>query len=713
MRASADPQNKTGTVLILLLLMAGGYLFRMVFAGAVMPPPARMQGETTQAYRYTSMISGGVGIPSLDTLVMRPQGFNTGENSIFQEYLAGGLHRVVGGDLHSFLNFFSRMFPLFLLPVIFYWMAGLGYSWPESVFGAALYGVFLPALLRTRGESLYRETVALPLILLALMLADLARGRKGREELLTAMAGALVFLAALAAWKVTGFLSFLLFLWFAFSKASPRTVLPYAFVQVLGAFALSHMRHDGALLSPGTIMAAGAAFNAVLPIAAVKWTSLAASLTVPLLSSPRATGHVAAVIGAKLRFFFSHPGDPALLSPDARLFWVSGYTSPSAAQAVFLFGTAFLLAAAGFKSFRKRTGGTLLFWLFPASLAGYLFFDRLHVLLAAGIIPIVISAMRGNRYLLTGAMLVFGAHSMYAPWFAGVLSGAGLEMESRASLLNDVELDGLLEWAEDSRGTVLSYWHISGLLSAYAGTPVVTHTFFENQENRETIQEFAVKMFRPPEEMISFMDEKGADFLVYQADFVFDRSPEGLLYLAGLTEVPDGCLAVRLHYYPESLEGLWPVWQGPSLRVFSRSPSGDPLPRQVLWEARYGTFLNTGEMALAAVSSPVETGLFLADAGMSMGDPQRISAGLLLLSSRSGEVPGDASIELLQRLLMAHLSGDYDMECLEEDFETYLRAWGPDPELRLDLVRLLRNAGMESRAEHHIGILENMGRGNR
>ncbi len=209
------------------------------------------------------------------------------------------------------------------------------------------------------------------------------------------------------------------------------------------------------------------------------------------------------------------------------------------------------------------------------------------------------------------------------------------------------------------------------------------------------------------------MDEKGAEYLVYQADFVFDRSPEGLLYLAGLTEVPEGCLAVRLHYYPESLDGLWPLWQGPSIRVFSRSPSTGTLPRHALWERRYGAFLNTYEIASAVVSSPVETGLYLANAGIPAGDHQRVSAGLLLLSTRPEEVPGDASIELLQRLLMAHLSGDYDMEYLEEDFETYLQAWGPDPELRLDLVRLLRNAGMDQRAEHHIGILEDMGRGNR
>ncbi len=88
-------------------------------------------------------------------------------------------------------------------------------------------------------------------------------------------------------------------------------------------------------------------------------------------------------------------------------------------------------------------------------------------------------------------------------------------------------------------------------------------------------------------------------------------------------------------------------------------------------------------------------------------DPHRISAGLLLLSGSPGEVPPDASIELLQILLMAYLEGDYSLERLALDFECYLDAWGPDPQLRLDLVRLLEEGGMTRRAAYHIGILEN------
>lgn len=711
MRASAELQNKTRTTVLLLLLVAGGYVFRSVFSVSVMPPPSRMQGETTQAYRYAAMISSGEAVPAVDSLVMRPAGMNTGENSIFEEYIAGGLHRVVGGDLDSFLLVFCRLFPLLALPALFFWMKGTGFSSGESYTGAAVYAVLLPALLRTRGESLYRETVALPIIFTALMLADLARGREGRRALFLSVGGAALFFLALAAWKVTAFLSFLLFFWFAFSKTSKSVVLPFAAVQILASLTLSHMVHDGAIHSPASIMAVAAAVSSLSGKSRISgFAGMAAAALSLLLFPSTSTGHVSSVIAAKFRFFFSHPENPLLLDPDSRLFWVSGYTSPTPGQALLLFGAAALTAAFGWKRFRTLTRGSLLFWLFPASAAGYLLFDRLHVLLAFGIVPPLISAMRGRRYLLPAAAALFGTLSMFAPAEAEAIRDAGLNPGESGSLLTDRELDGIISWSRDNPGTVLSYWHISGLLSAYAGTPVVTHTFFENGDNRRTIVEFAGLMYGTEAGMVEFMERKGADYLVYQADFVFDRSTQGLLYLAGLTEVPDGSLAVRLHYYPESLERLFPVWQGPSLRVFAIQGSApDSLQRHALWERGYGGFINDYQIALAAVMAPVETGLYLGGTGMESGDPAKISAGLLLLAQSPEEVPAEASIELLQNLLMAHLYGDYPLDMLADDFETYLDAWGPDPQLRLDLIRLLQSGGMQERAERHLNILRTTG----
>ncbi len=710
MRAQADSKNQFNIIVLLLLLVAGGFAFRTVFARSVMRPPSRMQGETTQAYRYARMVSDGEGIPEVDTLVMRPNGMITAENSVFEEYIAGGIHRVVGGDFNRFLLLFCRIFPLLVLPVIFFWMRNSGFSMPESSAGAGLYAVFLPALLRTRGESLYRETVALPLITLTLALADMGIRSERKNTLKFSIAAAVTFFMALASWKVTGFISFFIFTWLAFRKPGLRTVLPLAVSQLAAATLLTHMRHDMALLSPGTIMAVAAVASSFFNHKVFPWAGLMVSLASGVFFSSSSSGHVASVIAAKLKFFFSHPEDPALLSGDARLFWVSGYTSPSVGQIILLFGAAAVIAVWGWKPLREKTRGSAMLFLAPLSAAGYLFFDRLHVLLAIGIIPAVIAALRGRRWMLPVLLTVFGLQSMFAPQLATLLSSTGLSFGDSSSLLKDSELDDFVDWAEENPGTMLSFWHISGLLSAYAEMPVVTHTFFENTENRETIIEFAERIYGTEDEMVDFMEEKRAIYLAYQADFTFDRTPQGLLYLAALTEIPDGCLAIRLHYYPHSLERLKLIWQGPSIRVFQLDGDTADTRRQLLWETRYGSFLHNREMAGAVINSPVETGIYLADQGISNSDPQKISAALLIFSLSRNDVPADAAVTLLQELLMAHLAGEYSIEYLEEDFVAYLDGWGPDPQLRFDLVRLLRNNDLDQRADFHMEIIERMGR---
>jgi len=107
----AFPEGLSGRALsqsiLLLAAILSALLMRYWFSTGILPPPPRMQGETTQAYRYASMIAEGGTVPAVDSLVMHPAGFETAENSIFEEYIAGGLHRFAfrGMPFDSYLRF--------------------------------------------------------------------------------------------------------------------------------------------------------------------------------------------------------------------------------------------------------------------------------------------------------------------------------------------------------------------------------------------------------------------------------------------------------------------------------------------------------------------------------------------------------------------------------------------------------------------------------
>ncbi len=693
----------------LISAVTAGFLFRSWFAREIMPPSRRMQTETTQSYRYAKMISEDGCIPRQDTLVMHPEGMITSENSIFEEYIAGGIHRITGGDFDYFIGIFSLLFPLLTIPFLYLWMRAADYTITSALAGSALYAFIFPALLRARGESFYRETVALPLLVSLAWLIERAvsdgkrDGSGSRNTLITSISAGFILLIALAAWKVSAFITFFLFL-YLYWRNYRRGDIPLALrislaaAQLLAALLLSHMRHDGALISPSSVMAV----LMVLKRPKMIWIPVAGTLLALLstIAGQGSTGHVSAVIIAKIRFLFSHPSNPQLLSDDARLFWVPGYTSPTPAQFLLLFGIPIAAALPGLRQFFSEKKGKLIFWFLFLSLASYLFFDRLLVFFAIALIPVISLSLRKTWFIIPALSLIF-LQSVFPGHVSEIISRTGLQYRNPSSLLNDTELDSFLQWVQretDSDEAILSFWHISGLLSAYAERPVVTHTFFENSDNRATILRFAKVIFMPEDSLISFMLEKECSLVVYQADFLLDESFSGLLYLAGIQEIPDHSVALKMHYSPELLSNLVPVFQGPSLRVFRIGmESIETLPRQFLFEERYRNYYDGYDTARYLMSDQRASSGILADRAIESSDPEMLSGAFLLGITGGG--PQDVLEQMLNDLIQLYIQGYYSLDHLAEDIETFIYWFGSRNDLRLLLARLYTSEGLLMKAE--------------
>lgn len=706
MRGSPEtPSGRAASALLLLLAAAAAFLLRSWFATSVLPAPGRMQGETTQSYRYARMIGEGGAVPATDTLALHPEGFRTSENSIFEEYIAGGLFRLVGGDFDSFLRFFCLAFPLLGMAGLALWLSAAGYDRRQAIAGGLLYGFMVPAMLRARGDSLYRETVAVPLLLLLCALIEGSTSGGRRPGPLRAAATVLLVLAVNASWKVSGFIMALLLFYLLVRHTAGRlprsATVPVAAAQLASALAIPHMVHDGAILSPASIIAAGLLAASAARMSSMPLLVILGSATAVLAGGNPSMAHVGALIAAKLRFLLSHPADPLLLPPDARLFWVSGYETPTAGQVLLLFGPLLLIAAFGLRRFYRRAPGLIQAAL-PVMAAGYLFMDRLHVLLAPILTaPLIDSMKKPWRY--PAFALLLGAQAALLVPAAHLLQDAGLDPSPQPSLLTEAEVGDLLSWASGSTRpdqAFLAYWHVSGMLSAYASRPTVLHTFFESAENRRRIHEFASAMQEPEDSLVAMMERYDADLVVYQADFLLDRSTAGLLYLAGRTSPGDRSVAVLMQYHPEALRRLALLHQGPSTRVFGLDVPAVPAPPGVLFNERYTGIFSSREKALAAITDPLGTAESLGEAGDRNGSPDLLSASLTLVCSSGGD-QGTATW-LLQHLVTLHLDGLYRIEPLREDFHVYLDAFGPDPQITLDLVRLLADAGLEEEAQSEL-----------
>jgi hypothetical protein len=497
-------------------------------------------------------------------------------------------------------------------------------------------------------------------------------------------------------------------------KPSQLPVIVLVVTYWLACFVIPHMRYDGAFAGPASVAGLFAVMSLRIRSRWILAAAVACVLAVfAVLPASGSSGHVGGVLAARLRFPFAHPSDPLLLSPDARLFWVSGYTGPSLQDILLLFGIPLILVLPGLGRFFGRSGreepGSVLMQVFlVAGLLGFLLFERLHVLLALAICPVLALSARRNRVLVVLVPAVLLLQSVGVGNIAQALQSVGVSERGRESLLSDRELDSLISWVEretTSDEAFLCYWHISGLLSAYADRPVVTHTFFENEQNRRTIQQFARTVFMDEGELVEFCRERRCELVVHQADFVLDDTHEGLLYLAGHADgrAPAGCVALRMQYAPESLDSFRLVFEGSSVRVFSiggHEARASSSPTHLLFRPDLASLLpEYGEGLSVVVSDPVGTAVGMARDGRRLGDYALLSASLCLMTTETVADP-DAAIAVLQEIASLYMgrSPSVGIDELARDFRSYLAAHGPDPMLRRDLALLLSRAGRTAEA---------------
>jgi hypothetical protein len=211
-------------------------------------------------------------------------------------------------------------------------------------------------------------------------------------------------------------------------------------------------------------------------------------------------------------------------------------------------------------------------------------------------------------------------------------------------------------------------------------------------------------MFMPEDSLTAFMREKECELVVYQADFLLDDSFSGLLYLAGLEEVPGDAVALLMHYNPEILDSLTLVFQGSSLRVFRLGEeNAEPVPRRFLFVDRYRHCYNGYDSARSLLSDPSAASGYLADKGIEMNDPDMLSGALLLGVSGGG--PQNVTEQMLNDLVQLYIQGSYDLDNLAEDIETFTFWCGERPELRLLLARLFASEGKFREAETEYKLL--------
>jgi hypothetical protein len=311
--------------------------------------------ESAQRYRYVRMVAEGGWIPSVDRDMQAPDGYPPWSDTVLQETLYGSLYRWFADpeedSLPSWVRQTTRIvsataiFPMALLCLV------VTRRRDAAVLGALVWAVALPIAERGTGIVLFREDLAVPVLLWHLAFLGLwARSHRWWQALTAGF-----FLAmSLLLWKVVSFYVLLLvaFLGTAhwLGRAEARTLglgVAWMFLPVAGACFLPFSLHYDSFLTStpmllavavGSAMGADAAGvwwarrNGTLPHEPWTFAPLAVGVFVVLrftLPAEEGYAHAWETILARVVHLGVKPIDPMELTFGARHYWTGNYESPS------------------------------------------------------------------------------------------------------------------------------------------------------------------------------------------------------------------------------------------------------------------------------------------------------------------------------------------------------------------------------------------------
>jgi len=572
---------------------------------------AYFRAESALQYRYARLAASGTAIPQLDRDAQYPEGIRTPQElTLMMETATGWTWRALNlftplKDLRWFVLLWSAVLASLSIPALYAVALKLSRSPPLALASASVFALSWAGM--SNGIGTYGfESFALPLMLGNLAFLTAALDLENSAWRWHAAAAGALMTAALASWHFAGFHLAALFLalawtgWRRRGNAPDLTRLRVATAALLACacatgLVCAPLRETGFCLSPMMILGYGLLLALLFPARAVPvalGTAAALGLSVRLVGSNSAYGHVYGLLLEKLRHGLIEPADPALLSPDARLLWVGPFKSPDPGFALFAFLPLCLIilprlisTLCGEREQQPEKGGApvhavdamLILYLFGTAMVARLTPVLAFLLCAA-------ACRLPQRWLRTAwlPLLFFGFAAMegakslapssrFNPFLR--LSAAWTGPEHRPVGAFSDEL-ALIHWLRKNGGPdrpVLANYGISASLLTYAGSPILLQPKFEAPGIRAKTREFFQALYGTEADFFAFCRRYGAALFVYSTDDLLDETPDGPRYNSGDLRLRADAAAVLFHFHTEQLKDFRLLYENPGFRVFSLS----------------------------------------------------------------------------------------------------------------------------------------------
>ena len=561
--------------------------------------------ESALYFRRVEQVLNNGRLPEVDKGIQYPQGVVVRENdTVGSEYVYAALTRLFPASftLENRLRWIEAAWFCLGIPLMVLWVGWWRQSWTGGFLAGLLYAVALSSVVRSTGQELSHENVALPLLLGHLAFAVLARRGGGGMAVAATILSAACLALAQTAWDLVQFYVVLWAigsLWRVFAEPAPDDRgawrLYAASMGALGVSALinPYMRAHGFLISPvyllsvGVVVAWGLRRFEALPRRVVWQAVVVVGFVLAgwwlATRYHQSYDHFAGLLAAKLRYLNHKPEDPALLTFDQRIMWVPALHSTTWSMIWSTFPAMLLLTCAAFpllsrsSNIRRDPEIIQLLISYAASLITFILFYRFHVFLA------VFAAV--GLGVLAGETI---RRRDWIPWVVMPLLAFGVVVEALQVLRQPErwgrgfyydEVRELTRWMREHAAgrPVLANFGISASLAAYSGCPVVLHPKFEGAEIRNRVRTYGEALFSGDEKHLrDWAGRYGAEYLVFAlGEFSSIAPSQQMRYFVNVLSPPAQAAARLLDKNPERARYFLYQWGNRKYRVFKILTSAD------------------------------------------------------------------------------------------------------------------------------------------
>ncbi len=597
----SGPWRRYAPWLALVVAALAGAILRYGLLDHLSPRRFSYYIESCFRFRYAEMRMRGQEPPALDRKAQWPEGFATDRMILsLPDRTAALFYRLHRGN--TFLAARALIIALSAASVLAFVPLALAVfrrPWPAAA-ATVIYAGTFGAFSRSIGNFL-REDFAWPALLVAtaavLYLLTWKAGR-GRWPA-AAVAAAATFWAG-SCWHMSQFyialLAAAIIIFGLAGRGRDAAVAGGALWLGLTAAALLNkpLWFKGALWNASAALtlapvAGWALARALRRENASRWFlagATAALLTASFLfGRSSAYGHVYALIWAKIINLGRYPG-PAALSPQARLFWVGPYESPSFAKLVFQYGFLGVTFLVGLALWyydlgrRRLTSGHFVAAAAVAATFLYLLIGRLTIFLAPWVAALSIyPAARAGRwkiriYALTFLAVFWGLHlyGTLSHFRVGGLYYRIVETVARPKpetpWYYGSERAELFRWLNDAPpGALLTDFATSPLLLYFTDRPIALHPMFEVPTIREKALAYAKAALADEETFYELCRRWRIRYVIYYAPQVLSHTPGSFYRIAAAEPAPDSAAGL-MQFHPEKLRRFRLVHETYTTRVF-------------------------------------------------------------------------------------------------------------------------------------------------